>query len=84
MSEYIVTVPKGTLTCCNGIQLLPTPGLYHFWGSSCPKMHTHMNDTAFLLYPEFKKKKKKIDLPTLPISGLYVQNLCSFLIGYPI
>ena len=45
--------------------------------------HTHMNDTAFLLYPEFKKKKK-IDLPTLPISGLYVQNLCSFLIGYPI
>ena len=31
-----------------------------------------------------KKKKKKIDLPTLPISGLYVQNLCSFLIGYPI
>ena len=59
MSEYIVTVQKGTLTCCNGIQLLPTPGLYHFWGSSCPKRHTHMNDTAFLLYLEFKKKKKK-------------------------
>ena len=35
-------------------------------------MHTHMNDTAFLLCPEFKlkkkkKKKKKINLPTLLI-----------------
>ena len=25
----------------------PLQGLNQFWGSVCPRMHTHMNDTAF-------------------------------------
>ena len=41
MSEYILTVPKGILTRYNGIQPLPTPGSYQFWGSACPRIHTH-------------------------------------------
>ena len=34
----------------------PTPGLNQFWGSACPRMHTHMNDTAahaFFMCPDF-------------------------------
>ena len=65
MSEYIVTVAKSTLTRYNEIRPPPTPGLNQFWTSACTRMHTHMNDTAFLLCPDFKKRKKK-DRPTDP------------------
>ena len=34
-----------------------TPGLSQFWGSTCPQMHTHMNDAVFLLCPKRKKKR---------------------------
>ena len=57
---------KGTVTCCNGKQLPLTPWLNQFWGSACPRMHTHMNDTAFLVSRIKKKKKKKKDWPTNP------------------
>ena len=43
---------------------VPT-GLNQFWSSVCPRMH--INNTAFLLRPDLKKKEKIIDLPTLPI-----------------
>ena len=66
MSEYIVTVPKRhfipAVMDYNSFQHRIKP----FLGLFMPKnAHTWM--TLIPLCPEFWKKKKKIDLPTLPI-----------------
>ena len=70
---------KGILTRYNGIQPLPTPGSNQFWCSACPRIHIHeyMNNIVFLLHPDFKKKKK-IDLPTLPVFRSKGQTNLSF------
>ena len=56
MSEYIVTVPKKhlkpDLVEYNPPPPHPIPGLNQFWDPTCGRMHTHMNDTAFLLCPD--------------------------------
>ena len=66
---------------------LPTSGLNQFWGSVAQEC-THMNDTAFFLCPDQKKKKKrggKIDLiPTLPIFRPKGQTNLLFFLGLSI
>ena len=55
---------KGILTKYNGIQYLPTPGSNNFEGLNAQEC-THMNDIAYHLCPDLKKKKKK-DWPIDP------------------
>ena len=49
----------------------PTPELNQFWGSACPRMNTHewYCISSVSKFIHLKKKKKKIDLPTLQFSG---------------
>ena len=81
MSEYLVTVPKR--------HFIPAVMEYNSFqhqdetisGALHAQECTHMNDTAFLLCPVFrkkKKKKKKIDLPTLTIFRPEGQTHLSF------
>ena len=65
---------KGTKTRWN---TTPLQGLNHNWSSACPRMHTHMNDTAFQIKVSLSMRITESILAVILVSSRYDSQFLS-------